>query len=446
MAGLITAAEQAGAKVDLLVFGTARPARAVDEDAFEAMTAALCDALSKGGFDGLLLEMHGAMVTSHLDDGEGEILRRIRQIDPNLPVAVALDFHGNLSPVTIESATTLVGYKTFPHLDIVETGYKAGELLMRTLRGEIRPTLAYDHCGVVPNMLRQATSEGVMAEIMAMARAEEDAGALDVSVFGGFSLADCPFTGISVVATTDGDHDAAQAICARIREAVWERREAFQSELEPLATTIARAKALGETEQTGPILLVDTADNCHSGGTQDSMDVIAEALKQRLTGIVAGPISDRAAVARMIEAGVGAEIELPVGGGTDFTAIGGSVGALRLRGRVRTICDGKFEVRGPVFTGMPIDLGRTVVLETAEMTLLVSENRCEPLDLANFTFAGVDPRAARYLIIKSKIQYRPTFGQIASHILNCYGVGFATLDLGRFRYERVSRPLYPFDQ
>lgn len=440
MTGMLAVAEEAGAQVVMAVAGNAQPSRAVDAEAFEVMAEALCQAVRQG-CDAVFLELHGAMVTSHLGDGEGELLARVRAIAPGVPIAVALDLHGNISARTIDNCTTLVGYKTYPHIDIVETGRRAAETLFATLRGEIRPTLAYAHCRMMPNMLRMATDDGAMAELMALAGQAEQAGALAVSVFGGFPLADCPDTGMSVIAMTDGDMALAQAICERIRQAAWARRDDFQVAFEPLPATIARAAAIGE----GPVLLVDHADNCNSGGTQDGMDVIAEALKQGLDGIAAGPIADPEAVAAMIAAGVGATVELAIGGKTDFSAIGGSSGPLRLKGIVRVVSDGQFTVRGPVFTGSVINLGRTVVLDTGRMKLVVSEGRCEPLDLAMFRFVGIEPTAERYLIIKSKIQYRPTFGAIAKAVLECNGSGFASLDYGKFDFRRVTRPIHPLD-
>jgi microcystin degradation protein MlrC len=440
IAGMIAAAEEAEATVRVAVAGSALPARAVDEDAFETMSAALCDAVREG-CDAVFLEMHGAMVTTHLDDGEGELLARIRAAAPGIPIAVALDLHGNISPSTTLNCTTLVGYKTYPHVDIVETGWQAGQSLLNALQGRSRPVLAYAHCGIMPNMLRMATASGPMAELIAIAREEEARGALAVSVFGGFPLADCPFTGMSVVAMTDGDPGRAQAICEKIREAAWDRRDAFQMTFENLDATIRRAAAITD----GPVLLVDHADNCNSGGTQDTMDVIGAALRHGLDGIAAGPIADPAAARRLVEAGVGAEMELPIGGGTDLAAAGGSCGPLVLRGRVTHVSDGRFTVRGPVFTGQQVALGRTAVLDTGRLKLVVSEGRCEPLDLAMFRFVGIEPTEQRYLIIKSKIQYRPTFGAIAAQVLDCNGAGFASLDHTRFRYRKITRPLHPFD-
>ena len=440
VAGMIAAAEEAGAMVRVAVAGNAKPARAVDADAFETMSTALCDAVRQG-CDAVFLEMHGAMVTTHLDDGEGELLARVRAAAPGIPIAVALDLHGNVSPRTIENCTTLVGYKTYPHIDIVETGRHAAQSLLEALHGRTRPFLAHAHCGIMPNMLRMATDSGPMAELVAMARQQEARGALAVSVFGGFPLADCPFTGMSVVAMVDGDPARARAICDSIRQAAWQRREAFQMVLEPLDTTMRRAAAF----TGGPVLLVDHADNCNSGGTQDSMDVIEAALRHGLDGIAAGPIADPAAARRLVEAGVGAEVEMPIGGATDLAAVGGSRGPLVLRGRVACVSDGRFTVQGPVFTGQQVALGRTAVLDTGRLKLVVSEGRCEPLDLAMFRFVGIEPTERRYLIIKSKIQYRATFGVIASHVLDCNGAGFASVDHTRFRYRKITRPLHPFD-
>jgi microcystin degradation protein MlrC len=146
-----------------------------------------------------------------------------------------------------------------------------------------------------------------------------------------------------------------------------------------------------------------------------------------------------------VAVGIGAEVELPVGGCSDLSAVGGGCGPLLLRGRVTCVSDGRFTVRGPVFTGQKVALGQTAVLDTGRLKLIVSEGRCEPLDLDMFRFVGIEPAEQRYLIIKSNIQYRPTFGAIARHVLECNGAGFPSADHTRFGYQRITRPLHPFD-
>ncbi|MGH6680716.1 MAG: MlrC C-terminal domain-containing protein, partial [Bradyrhizobium sp.] len=245
----------------------------------------------------------------------------------------------------------------------------------------------------------------------------------------------------SVVVTTDRDAEAAQRIGREMCAMAWARRAGMTTRFEPLAQSIARAKAL----TARPVLLVDHADNCNSGGSQDTMEVIAEALAQGLEEIAAGPICDPAAVALMVAAGIGARVEVAVGGKHGIPAIGRPGRPLRLSGVVRKIADGRFTVEGPVFTGMRATLGRTVLLDTGPLLLVVSEGRMEPLDLGMFRCVGIEPVAQRFLIIKSKVQYRPTFGAMAKRVVLCNGVGAASADFGLFRFARLRRPIYPLD-
>ena len=215
IAGLLES-RRVEAKVEIVIAANAAPARAVEQSAFEEVSDTICAAV-KRGCDALFLDLHGAMVTEECPSGEGELLTRLRRIAPELPIAVALDFHANLSDGIVRNATTLVGYKTYPHIDMVETGRRAGEFLLAAMAGRIRPTLAWERCPVLASMLRQATAEEPTKGLIEMAKRAEAAGALAVSVFGGFPLADTPNAGISVVAMTDGDEARARRNLPRDR-------------------------------------------------------------------------------------------------------------------------------------------------------------------------------------------------------------------------------------
>jgi microcystin degradation protein MlrC len=262
-----------------------------------------------------------------------------------------------------------------------------------------------------------------------------------VSVFGGFPFSDTPHTGLTVTAVTSGEPAQAQAICTEICEAAMRGRQAFDCTFEPLENSIRRAHALAD----GPVLLIDHADNCHSGGTQDSMAVIAEALRQGLTGILAGPICDPEAVSILVAAGVGARVTLPIGGKASFAAVGRPNVACTLSGVVRNICDGSFTVTGPLFTGMQVRLGRTVLFETQGMDIVISEGRFEAMDFAMYRILGIDESTYSYIVLKSKVQYKATFGTIARHIVECNGFGVASLDLHSFAFRNLVRPIYPLD-
>jgi microcystin degradation protein MlrC len=168
-------------------------------------------------------------------------------------------------------------------------------------------------------------------------------------------------------------------------------------------------------------------------------------MKQGLKDVVAGPICDPACVAEMIKAGVGADVTLQLGGKIDMPAMGLKGKPLKVTGKVKAITDGQFVVTGPMATGVTIRMGRTAVLDTGKMQIVVSEKRSEPFDLGVFTHCGIDPRRKKYVLIKSRQHFRAGFEPIARHIVMCDGDGCTASDLKLFKYTKIKRPLYPFD-
>jgi microcystin degradation protein MlrC len=205
--------------------------------------------------------------------------------------------------------------------------------------------------------------------------------------------------------------------------------------------TIAQAKELRDF----PVVIADHGNNTASGGSADTMETVAEALRQGLDGILAGPVCDPQTVAAMIEAGVGANVTLPVGGRVDMPSIGRKGVPLTLTGRVRAITDGQFTITGPMMTGVRVACGRTAVLDTGPLQLVVSEERTEPVDLGVFTHCGLDPLRARYLIIYSRQHFRAGFQPIAKSILMSAGPGVCSSDYGQFPFRNLRRPIYPLD-
>jgi microcystin degradation protein MlrC len=441
LGGFIDIARSAGAGFVLPLAANANPSGLVTTAAFEEMAAAIVRAVA-AGCDGVMLALHGAMVTEDFDDGEGELLTRIRRVAPEVPIAVALDFHAQMTEAMALGATIITGYRTYPHIDMAETSRRAGRTLLRTLAGEVAPSIVWDSRPIMSSTLAHTPSREPMKSLMAKAEEAESSGAvLNASVFGGFPQADIPHLGLSAVAVCDGRTATGELLLARILDQAWERREGFLFHAEPLADQVARARTL----EGGPIILADHGDNTASGGTQDVMSVIEEAIRQRLDNACAGPICDPAAVAQMIEAGVGAKVTLALGGKVDMPAMGLKAKPLDITGEVRCITDGVFTVTGPMATGSTIRMGRTAVLDTGHMQIVVSEERAEPFDLGVFTHCGIDPARKRYVLIKSRQHFRAGFEPIARHIIMCDGEGCTASDLGLFEYRNIRRPLYPFD-
>ena len=444
IAAYIDLAREAGAELVVATAGNAAPSGPVADTAFEHFADRICRAVDQG-CDALFLDLHGAMVTDSRDDGEGALIDRVRAIAPDLPVAVSLDFHTNMSAAMIEGATVVTGYRTYPHIDMYETAERAGRILLQSLAGEADPRIVWGKRPMLTHTLRQSPSVAPMKPIMDRARAAEAEGTvLAASVFGGFPMADIPHVGLTAVLVADGEAGLARARALReaLLDEVWEQRADFVYEVEPVADAIAHAKAL----EGGPIVLVDHGDNVFSGGTQDVMATVEEALRQGLSNMAVGPIWDPESAQSMIAAGVGAELTLSLGGRTAMPALGLEGRPMKISGRVKRITDGRYVVTCPMMTGLTLDHGASAVLDTGAAEILVCSERMEAFDLGVFRHAGIEPTAKRYLLIKSRQHFRAGFEPIARHIVLLSGPGVTSSDYSLFDYRNVPRPLYPLDR
>jgi len=444
MAAFIDLAEAAKAQVVTPVAAWANPSGPVDGKAYDRICELICNEVSKG-CDAVFLDLHGAMVVAdRTDDGEGTLLERIRAVAPKVPIAVSLDLHANVTDRMVRNATVIAGYKTYPHVDQYESGHLAGSIVLRAMRGEVKPVMAWGNVPLLAQTLRQNTGESPMKDCVDAARAAEKDGLLAATAFGGFQMADIHDAGLSVVTVADGNHNAAEAACKSILDIAWTHKEQFIYRGEPLEQALAKAKVMAE-QTGGPILLLDHADNCASGATQDTMYVLKAALRQGLSGIAVGPVRDPQAVAEMIKAGVGAKVTVKVGGKMDMPAIDVKGEPLELTGVVRAITDGEYTITGPQFQGMRCYMGRTVVLDTGAAEIVVTEKNQEPWDRGVFTSVGIAPEQKRFLLLKSRMYFRPVFLPIAKGMVFCDSVGVGTSDWTQFEFKNLRRPIYPLD-
>ena len=422
------------------IAGHAAPSGPVEAQAYQTMCDAICEAITKG-CDVCFLDLHGAMVTQTTVDGEGTLLKRIRQIAPDLPIAVSLDLHANMTEDIVGNCTVLVGYKTYPHIDMYEAGEHAGRIMVRALKGEINPVMAWGNRPILAQTLRMGHEDKPMGPLIETARAQEQAGLLAASVFGGFPLADFWHAGLSVVTVADGDRTRAESACERLLDDAWEQREEFVFDSEPLSETVAQAKNLTQ----GPIILLDHADNSASGGTQDTVAVLREVIDQGLEDVAMFGICDPQAVEEMVSAGVGNTLTVALGGKVDMPTIGRDGEPLTITGKVRAITDGSFVVTVPMGRGTSTAMGKTAVLDTGAVQIVVISRHTEPYDLGCFRSVGIEPTQKRYLILKSRIHYRAGFRAIAVEEIPCNGVGVTSSDNSLFEFKNVRRPIFPLE-
>lgn len=443
-------AEREGAEIVLPIAAGAPPSRPVDDDAFEHMAGVICDAVRKGGFDGIMLDLHGAMVTESVEDGEGELLRRIRAIDPDTPIAVSLDMHANLYDAIVDNATVVTGYRTYPHIDTYDTAKRTGELLLRAISGEIRPVMAWGNVPMLPHVMRQGSDDHPNKELQARAAAMSSEGAGDgalaASLFTGFPHADITNAGLSAVVVTDGDRALAETLRDELLDRAWVNREDFVYRLEPLESSLARARSLEPPKPgEGPIVLLDHYDNCASGGTMDTTAVLAAILREGLENVAAFAIYDPEAVQQAIAAGIGAEVALAIGGKIAMPAIPGESRPLAVTGVVKTISNGRFRNKGPMGRGVQMDMGPSVVLDTGRVEIALISRHVEPNDLNCLLSLGIDPMQKRFVMLKSRIHWRAGLGALAKSVVECAGTGVCTSDYSQLTFKNVRRPIYPLD-
>jgi microcystin degradation protein MlrC len=443
MSAFIDLAEAAGAELVTPVSASANPSGPVDARAYDALTQRIVDAAP--GCDAILLDLHGAMVAHNSADGEGDLLVRLRAAAPGVPIGVALDLHANVTPAMVENADVIVGFKTYPHVDMYETGEHAGRLLLDLLAGRGRPAMRWHSLPLMAHTLRSASYTGAMQRAIDAARAAEASGeSLAVSILAGFSLSDIEAPCMSVIVVDAQSGERAQATADRIAAQMWNEREAFVYDSEPLADSVARAKQLAEGAER-PVLLLDHGDNCMSGGSCDTMDVLQEALAQGLEGIGVGPLCDPDAVAELVAAGEGATATVALGNKVSLAGIGRESAPVRLTGTVRTICDGEYVITGPTYTGQRASMGRTVLFDIGAARIVVTERTQEPWDIGVFACTGLDPRRERFLLLKSRMYCRPVFEPLAAALVECDSRGVTSSDYGLFPFGKVRRPVFPLD-
>ena len=438
---------QPGASLVTPVSATANPSGTVAADAYTHLVETILAGV-RDHPDAILLDLHGALVAENAADGEGELLAAIRQIAPDTPIAVALDLHGNVTPAMVANADIIVSFKTYPHIDMAETGEHAGRLMMDLLAGRTRPLTHLVQLPLLSHTLRSNTNEGAMQRaVEAALRAEHIPGVLAVSVMAGFSLADFEDAGVSVVVVTDNDAALAGQVANDIAAQIWREREGFVYRSEPLTQTLARAKAIQAEPGEGPVLLLDHSDNVMSGGTCDTMDVLEAALKAQLSPVLVGPICDPQAVQRLWKLRPTDVISADIGNRIPLTQQGITKKPLRLTGVVRAKSDGEFTVSGPIYTGARVSLGRTVLFDTLDALIVICERRMEPYDMGIFNCIGIDPSGFDYLLLKSRMYARPVFGAIAKGLVECDADqgGPTSSNYALFPFKSIRRPVYPLD-
>jgi len=438
--GMIDAAARRRATLIPSVAAAASPAGLVTKDIYGHVKERLLrDLKAAGKVDGVLLDLHGAMVPEGLDDGEGDLIEAVRAaVGPAVPIAVTLDFHGNLSEHMVQGADLLNGYKTYPHVDMAERGVEATEQLIDIIGKRLKPTAALRKPPILPPLGNQGTARGPMRRLYDLAaEMEKDPKVISISLFAGFPHADIPDAGFGVYVVTNDDQELADHLADRLADTAWTYRHEFIHTALPVREAVAKALATPGK----PIVLADMADNTGGGAAGDGTEILRELVRVGARSAVVACLWDPKAVALCVKVGVGASVTLDVGGKVDDRH-----GApLRVTGVVRTLSDGRFVHKGPMARGLPGRLGTTAVLDVNDIKVILISYRWQTLDPEMIRFVGIDPLDHKILVVKSTIHYRAAFEPIAGEIIEVDAPGLSSSNLGRFDFKRIRRPIFPLD-
>lgn len=438
MGGVLDAAPADWTLVPIL-YATATPSGTVTAEAYRQIRDGIVRDVERENLDALILILHGAMSVEGLFDSEGDLIEQVRRVFARpRPVVVTIDLHANLSERLVELADLIDGYKTYPHVDPYDRAVEAVGLMGRIARGEVRPAAHLTKPPILPPVQAQGTERSPMRELIAMAREmETNPRVLNVTVTAGFPYGDEPRVGMGFLVTTDGDADLARRLADQLGDHAWNHRRSFRVE-NPSPAEAVRA-AIDSPEW--PVVLVDVADNVGGGSAADGTVLLRELIDQGAPGALV-TICDPAAVEAAFAAGASGEFAAAVGGRTD--AHHGP--PVRVEGKVvRLLSDGRIRYRGSYMTGQPDDMGRSALIRSGGIDLVLTSRRVMPFDVAYLLALDVHPADYRIIVAKSAVAWRSAFGDICRKAIEVDTPGITTIHLERLPYRHLKRPLYPMD-
>ena len=445
LAGFLDAARAHDWQLVHVLSAIAQPAGRVTRDAFERLSGPIVAAVQQqlSRLDGILLGLHGAMVTDFCEDGEGELLARLRAVaGPVLPIAITLDPHANVTRAMCQHANIIVSYRTYPHVDMRRTGLHAGGILHRTMTGEIAPVTLRAHLPMIDEVNGGRTDVGPMLARAAQARAyETQPDVFAVSINAGFGRADIAEVGPSVLVTAQGDLAAHRRFAQGLADDIWSRRHEVINHF--LSVEAAALRCRDYQSDGRPIVVADYADNPGGGGYGDATHLLRALLHAGVEEACFGPVVDPQTVQQLQHTAIGAMVNVHLGGKTD-ARLGG--GPLELRGSLQWRSDGNYVGDGPMMGGLQRSWGPTVVLRVDGIDILVVSLPSQMLDLQQFKAFGIDPAAKKVVAIKSMQHFRAAFEPIAGEVIVCDSGALCTPDYTVLPYCNVPRPIFPLDQ
>ena len=431
-----------GHEIVPLLWCSATPSAHVTEDAFERISAMMLETLAaEGPVDGVVLDLHGAMVCEHAPDGDGELLRRIRAaVGDEVPIVATLDLHANVSDLMLEQASALEAFRTYPHVDMHETGERAADLLQMLLQNGLArfPASAARRPDFLVPPVWGCTLVDPARALYACLEEQLGGDVAGMSLACGFPLSDVAEAGPLLVAY-GFEQTAVDAAAGTLFTEMENRESEFHGRLYGVEEAVREAMRLSQGAQ-GPVIIADSQDNPGGGGFGDTTGVLRELVAADAQDALVGVINDTAAAQSAHRAGVGAQVEIGLGGKSNIPGDQ----PLDAVFDVLALGDGRFRATGPMLGGAEMDLGPTVLLGIGGVRIAVGSKAIQTMDQSMFRHLGIDPARQRVISIKSSVHFRNDFQEMSSAVLSVIAPGPVTVDLSRVefsdpRLRRLSR-------
>lgn len=439
--GFIDGADKHDFELIPILWAFAFPSAVIERASYDQLKNEFLEELRREltkGVDGVLLDLHGAMVVEGIDDGDGDFMASVREVvGPNIPIIVTTDLHANHTPRRVVAADAIIGYDTYPHTDMAERGREAADLIVRAVRGEVRPVSAIRPLPLFWSAACQVTAHPPIDEVFRLIHeVEKRPGILSATLSTGFPWADIPQMGASVIVVADGDRELAQRTADELGDWVWSRRERWFKQ--PL--TVREAISLGQKEGRFPILLADMSDNTGGGAAGDSTEVLRTFVELDLPDALVLYMVDPDVARQAHAIGVGGKLHAAIGGKSD--PVQGP--PVSLDTEVVALSDGRFRYDGPMYAGVNGDLGTSAWLRHRGVNIVVVSVRMQPLDQAFCRSLGIDCTKMKYISAKSAVHFRSGFEQLGGPIYNIDARAVHTHNFASLAYRR-RRPMWPLD-
>ena len=415
-----------------VIWANACPSADVTRDAFERIAGKIVKAASEKRPDAVYLDIHGAMVAEHLDDGEGELVRRIRQVvGPKVPIVCSLDLHANVTELMLQQADALVAYRTYPHVDMDETGVRAAELLKMFMEGDNRLSLAWKRIPFLMPLHGQCTEMDPARSTYEHLELLEQGGITSLSFAPGFPAADFPECG-GVVWGYGTNKTEIEAAVNSLTNHVNEREADWWIELykpnEAVQEAMRRSKMVNR-----PVVIADTQDNPGAGGNSNTTGMLRALVKNQAQDAALGVLFDPDAAKAAHNTGIGKTITLGLGGEL-------ALGDQPFEGTftIEYLSDGNLTVKGPMMRGAKISLGPTACLRIDGIRIVVGSSKVQMLDRELYRVAGVEPEQMKILVNKSSVHFRADFSPIAHSILVAESPGPMVADPINLPWKRLT--------